>query len=157
MIDAMKWLWVVLLAMMPISELRGAIPLAFKYGISMHIAIPVIILANFVPVPFILLFLQPVENWLRKWDFWNNLLDKIFEHTRKKTKKKIERLETLALIIFVAIPLPVTGAWTGSLAAYLFGLDFKKSLLCIFIGICIAACIVTIATFAGIKLLGLSG
>ena len=154
MIDGMKWLWIVVLAMMPISELRGAIPLAFKYGLNLHIAIPVIILANFIPVPFILLFLQPVEKWLRKWNFWNTVLDKIFEHTRKKTRKSIEKWESVALIIFVAIPLPVTGAWTGSLAAYLFGLDFKKSLLCIFTGICIAACIVTAATFAGVKLLG---
>ena len=105
-------------------------------------------------MPLILKFLNPVEKWLRKWKFWNHLLDKIFEHTRKKTKKSIEKWESLALIIFVAIPLPVTGAWTGSLAAYLFGLDFKKSLLCIFIGICIAAFIVSIATIAGIKILG---
>ncbi len=154
MIDAMKWLWVIMLAMMPISELRGAIPLAFKYALNPYFAIPLIIFANFIPVPFILLFLQPVEKWLRKWKFWDSLLNKIFEHTRKKTKKSIEKWESLALIIFVAIPLPVTGAWTGSLAAYLFGLDFKKSLLFIFIGICMAACIVTTATIAGIKLLG---
>ena len=154
MIDAMKWLWIVMLAMMPISELRGAIPLAFKYALNPYVAIPIIILANFIPVPFILFFLKPVEKWLRKWRFWDNLLNKIFEHTRKKTKRSIEKWESLALIIFVAIPLPVTGAWTGSLAAYLFGLDFKKSLLFILIGICMAACIVTTATIAGIKLLG---
>ena len=150
----MKWLWVILLAMMPISELRGAIPLAFKYGLNPYLAIPAIIIANFIPVPLILLFLQPVEKWLRKWKFWNSLFDKIFEHTRKKTRKSIEKWESLALIIFVAVPLPVTGAWTGSLAAYLFGLEFKKSLICIFIGICIACLIVTTVTAMGIKLLG---
>ena len=84
---------------------------------------------SFVLLPFILKFLGPGEKFLRQWKFWDNMITKIFEHTRKKTRKSIEKWETLALIVFVAIPLPVTGAWTGSLAAYLFGLDLKKSLL----------------------------
>ncbi|HEC77028.1 MAG TPA: ligand-binding protein SH3, partial [Thermoplasmatales archaeon] len=123
----MEWMWVIILAMSPISELRGAIPFAFAYKLNLYFAIPVIIFANFLPAPFIIKLLEPIENWLRKWKFWNNLLNKIFSYTRKKTKKSIEKWESLALIIFVAIPLPVTGAWTGSLASYLFGLDFKKS------------------------------
>jgi len=149
---AMQWLWVLLLAMIPISELRGAIPLALGiYKLNPYTAIPLIVAANFLPVPFILKFLGPVEAFLRKWRFWNNLMDKIFERTRKKTKKSIEKWESLALILFVAIPLPVTGAWTGSLAAYLFGLDFKKSLICIFVGVVIAGIIVTTAVVAGIN------
>jgi len=156
MMDAMKWFWIAFLSMMPVSELRGAIPLAVgKYGMNPWVAVPLIVLLNFVPVPFLLIFLQPVERWLRGWRFWSNLLDKIFEHTRKRTTESIERWETLALILFVAVPLPVTGAWTGSLAAYLFGLEIKKSMLCIFAGICIAALIVTAATMAGTKILGL--
>ncbi len=148
----MQWLWVLLLAMLPISELRGAIPLAIGiYKLNPYISIPLIVLANFVPIPLILKFLGPVEGFLRRWKFWDKLMDRIFEHTRKKTKKSIERWESLALILFVAIPLPVTGAWTGSLAAYLFGLDFKKSLLCIFIGIVIAGAIVTTAVVAGMN------
>jgi len=160
----MQWLWVLLLAMLPISELRGAIPLALGvYKLNPYTAIPIIIAANFFPVPFILKFLGPVETFLRKWRFWDNLMDRIFERTRKKTKKSIEKWESLALILFVAIPLPVTGAWTGSLAAYvtgawtgslaayLFGLDFKKSLLCIFIGVVIAGVVVTTAVVAGVR------
>lgn len=148
----MQWLWVLLLAMLPISELRGAIPLAIGiYKLNPYISIPLIVLANFVPIPLILKFLGPVEGFLRRWKFWDKLMDRIFERTRKKTKKSIERWESLALILFVAIPLPVTGAWTGSLAAYLFGLDFKKSLLCIFIGIVIAGAIVTTAVVAGMN------
>jgi uncharacterized membrane protein len=148
----MQWLWIVILAMIPISELRGAIPLALGiYKLNLYTAIPVIIAANFLPVPFILKFLRPAEIFLRRWKFWNNLMDRIFERTRKKTKKSIEKWESLALIIFVAIPLPVTGAWTGSLAAYLFGLDFKKSLIYIFIGIVIAGIIVTTAVVVGIN------
>jgi len=148
----MQWLWVLLLSMLPISELRGAIPLALGvYKLDPYIAIPIIIAANFLPVPFILKFLGPVEKFLRKWQFWDNVMDRIFERTRNKTKKSIEKWESLALILFVAIPLPVTGAWTGSLAAYLFGLDFKKSLLCIFIGVVIAGVIVTTAVVAGVR------
>ena len=154
--NVVQWFWIIFLAMMPISELRGAIPLALlKYNMNPYVAIPAIILFNFLPVPLILLLLNPVERWLRRWAFWGNLMDKIFERTRSRTRKSIEKWETLALIIFVAIPLPVTGAWTGSLAAYLFGLDFKKSLVCIFAGICTAAFIVTLATLTGIKILGL--
>lgn len=145
------WLWVILLAMAPVSELRGAIPLALGgYHMNPWVIIPVIVAANFLPVPFILLFLRPVEDFLRRWPFWARLMDRIFEHTRNKTQKRIERWESLALILFVAIPLPVTGAWTGSLAAYLFGLDFKKSLFFIFIGVCIAAAVVTTGVTAGI-------
>ena len=148
----MQWLWVLLLAMMPVSELRGAIPLALgAYDLDPVLVIPLVIVANFLPVPFILLFLRPVENFFRRWAFWDHLLTRIFEHTRNKTQKRIERWESLALILFVAIPLPVTGAWTGSLAAYLFGLDFKKSLLFIFLGVCIAGAIVTTAVIAGIR------
>jgi len=148
----MQWLWVVMLAMLPISELRGAIPLAVGiYKLNPYASIPLIVAANFLPVPFILKFLGPVEGFLRKWKFWDKLMTRIFERTRRKTRKSIEKWESLALILFVAIPLPVTGAWTGSLAAYLFGLDFKKSLLCIFIGVVIAGAIVTTAVMAGIK------
>lgn len=147
----LQWIWVLLLAMMPIAELRGAIPLALgAYDLDPLLVIPLIIAANFLPVPFILLFLQPVENFLRQWPFWDRLMTRVFEHTRNKTQKRIERWESLALILFVAIPLPVTGAWTGSLAAYLFGLDFKKSLLFIFLGICIAGAIMTTAVMVGI-------
>ena len=149
-----QWVWVVFLSMMPISELRGAIPLALGvYDFNIYLAIPVIVAANFIPAPFILKLLHPVEKFLRQWKLWDDILSRLFRYTQRKTGKSIERWESLALILFVAVPLPVTGAWTGSLAAYLFGLDFKKSLLYIFIGVCIAAGIVTLGTVMGIQLL----
>ena len=149
------WVRVFIISMLPISELRGAIPYGIACGMPLYETWFISIVGNMIPVPIILLFLHPAERFLRKWDFWNRLLDKIFEYTRKKTKKSIEKWEAIALIFFVAIPLPVTGAWTGSLAAYLFGLDFKKSMAFIFIGILIASTIVSIAAITGIKLLGL--
>lgn len=151
--NLIDFLLIILLSMLPFWEARYTIPFIIaKYKVNIFL-ISIAILANFVPVPFILKFLEPIEKWLRKWRFWDNLLNKIFEHTRKKTKRSIEKWESLALIVFVAIPLPVTGAWTASLAAYLFGLDFKKSLICIFIGICIASIIISIASITGIRLL----
>lgn len=154
MTEISQWLWVILVAMLPIFELRGAIPLALGvYDLDPYIAIPLIIVANFIPVPFIIYFLEPVENYFRRWQFFETTLDKIFRYTHNRTRKRIEKWESIALIFFVAIPLPVTGAWTGSLAAYLFGLDYKKSLLFILLGICVAAVIVTTAVVAGINLL----
>ena len=151
----MLWLKIFLIAALPISELRGAIPYGLAKGVPIWIVWVLAVAGNMLPVPFILIFLHPIEKFLRRWRFWGRLLDKIFEYTRRKTKKSIEKWESLALIIFVAIPLPVTGAWTGSLAAYLFGLDFKKSMACIFIGVIMASIIVMAATLAGIKLLSL--
>jgi uncharacterized membrane protein len=148
------WLKVFFIAMLPVSELRGAIPFGIANGLSLWTTLAISILGNMLPVPFILIFLHPVEKFLRRWKFWNNLMDRIFEYTRRKTRKSIEKWESLALILFVAVPLPVTGAWTGSLAAYLFNLEFKKSIIAIFIGVLIAAFIVTVATIAGIKMLG---
>ncbi|MCD6146917.1 MAG: small multi-drug export protein, partial [Thermoplasmata archaeon] len=94
----MQWLWVVMLAMLPISELRGAIPLAIGiYKLNPYASIPLIVAANFLPVPFILKFLGPVERFLRKWKFWDKLMTRIFERTRRKTRKSIEKWESLAL------------------------------------------------------------
>ncbi|MBC7081011.1 MAG: small multi-drug export protein [Thermoplasmatales archaeon] len=152
--EIIKWLIVIGASLSPFSELRGAIPLAFYYKLNLFFAIPLILFANFLPSPLIIKFLYPVERWLRKWNFWNKFFEKMYKYTRRKTEKSIERWETLALIIFVAIPLPFTGAWTGSLASYLFGLNFRKSLICIFTGICIACMIVTLLTFAGVKIFG---
>ncbi|MCD6512492.1 MAG: small multi-drug export protein [Thermoplasmata archaeon] len=148
------WLIVFILSMLPISELRGAIPYGVANNMPLWEVVTLSIAGNMLPVPFILLFLKPVEKFLRRWKIFDVALDKIFQHTRNKTKDSIEKWQTAALILFVAIPLPVTGAWTGSLAAYLFNLEFKKSIIAIFTGVLIAAFIVTVATITGIKILG---
>jgi len=149
------WIKVLIISMLPFSELRGGIPYGVAVGLPFWQVWLIAVIGNFIPVPFILLFLQPIEKLARKWSFFDRIIDRVFEYTRRKTRKSIERWESIALILFVAIPLPVTGAWTGSLAAYLFGLEFKKSIICIFVGILIASLIVAMATFAGIKFLGM--
>ncbi len=140
------YLYLFLISMLPIAELRGAIPLGIYWGLSPILVFIVAILGNMVPVPFILLFLEGIEKYLRRSEKMARALDWLFERTYKKADEKVRRWEYLALILFVAIPLPGTGAWTGSLIAYLFKFDIKKSMLSIFAGVLIAGAIVLIAS-----------
>ena len=137
------------LAASPISELRGAIPVAIiQFDFPWYYAFPLAVVGNLLPVPFILLFLDSVSRLLSKVGFFNRMINWLFERTRRRGKI-IERYERIGLILFVAIPLPITGAWTGSIAAVLLGLKFKHALLSIFIGILIAGVIVTCTTLLG--------
>ena len=144
-----NWLEVIILAASPISELRGAIPWAIlKHQFPWYYAFLLAVIGNLLPVPFILLFLDTFSRRLSKVGIFEKMLRWLFEHTRRRGKI-INRYERIGLALFVAIPLPVTGAWTGSLAAVLFGLKFKHAFLSIFVGILIAGVIVTCATLLG--------
>jgi uncharacterized membrane protein len=114
-----------------------------------YYALLLAIVGNLLPVPFILLFLNAVTKWLSKIAFFNRILSWLFERTRRRGKI-IEKYERIGLVLFVAIPLPVTGAWTGSLAAVLFGLKFRHALLSIFAGVFIAGVIVTSLSLLGL-------
>src|SRR4030043_1544404 len=99
----------------PLSELRGAIPLGIvTHDISWPIVFVVAIAGNLFPVPFLLLFLDPVTRLLSKVKLFERIINWFFERTRKRGKL-IERYERIGLTLFVAIPLPITGAWTGSI------------------------------------------
>jgi len=113
---------------------------------------PLAVLGNMIPIPFILLFFHHFEKFLRNFKSWARLMDWLFAKTRKRADAKIKKYEHFGLFIFVAIPLPFTGAWTGALIAYLFDLKFSKSLITIFIGVLVAAAITTALYFAGIEL-----
>lgn len=140
---------VLAIAASPISELRGAIPVAITtFHFPWYYAFLLALIGNLLPVPFILLFLDAASRFLSKVRFFNRILKWLFERTRRRGKI-IERYERIGLILFVAIPLPVTGAWTGSLAAVLFGLKFKHAFLSIFAGLLIAGTIVTCVTIFG--------
>jgi len=144
-----KELVVLVISALPIFELRGALPVAINlFHFPWHYALLLAIIGNLVPVPFILLFLDAISRLLSKIGIFNRMLQWLFEHTRRRGKI-IERYERIGLTLFVAIPLPVTGAWTGSLAAVLFGLKFKHAFLSIFIGIFIAGAIVTCLCLLG--------
>ena len=154
-LDLFDVLKVLALAASPISELRGAIPVAIvTFHFPWYYALLLAIAGNLIPVPFILLFLNTFFRLLSKIGIFRRILLWLFEYTKRRGKI-IERYERIGLALFVAIPLPITGAWTGSLAAVLFGLKFKHAFLSIFIGICIAGTIVTCGTLFGWAIFGL--
>ncbi|HOU20709.1 MAG TPA: small multi-drug export protein [Kiritimatiellia bacterium] len=165
---------IVAISTLPIVELRGAIPVG-------HVLLPDAnkstrlgrddlqrstriflwaVLGNMLPVPFILLLLGPLSNLCMRVPIGRRFFEWLFARTRRKTAD-IEKYETLGLTVFVAIPLPATGAWTGAMAGWLLGMSFAHSMLSIFLGVLIAGVIMTAlallgwigATIAGIVLL----
>ena len=143
-----------LLSMLPIFELRGSIPYAIAVGVPWPTAFVVSVVGNFLAVIPIVYLIGPVSEWLRRWDLFDRFFDWLFARTRRKGKL-IERWEMLGLILFVAIPLPITGAWTGSVAAFIFGIRKPMALLALLTGILIAGTVVTLATTGVIGVLGL--
>jgi uncharacterized membrane protein len=139
----MKELITLLLGMAPISELRGAIPFGLSVGLPTAKTIFLAVMGNIIPVIPLLLFLETVSTWLSERSvFFKNFFEWLFARTRRHSKL-VERFEILGLILFVGIPLPVTGAWTGCAAAFLFGIRFWRAFLAILLGICMSATIVS--------------
>ena len=134
-----------IISMLPISELRGAIPVAIGvYNLNPVETYFIAIAGNIVPVIFILKYIDPVSKYLMsKSKFFDKFFTFLFERTRRKHNGKFEKWGALALITFVAVPLPVTGGWSGALAAFVFGVPFRRALLLISLGIMIAGVIVT--------------
>ena len=146
-----EWFQIFFGSMVPFLESRYILPYAmWEFNWQWWEAFPLAIIGNIIPIPFVLIFFKYVEKYLRNFVFWSNIMDKIFERTRIRANKKIENYETLGLLLFVAIPLPFTGAWTGSLIAYLFDLNFYRSLLIIFLGIIISVSIMIVLYTMGV-------
>lgn len=133
----------VVLSTLPILELRGSLPVAILGGLPVWQAYPLAVLGNMIPIPFIIWFLEPATAVLRRWRIGNRFVEWLFARTRRKGEK-IQKYEMWGLVTFVAIPLPVTGAWTGSLAGHLFGLKPWKTLLACFFGVCIAGVVMSL-------------
>ena len=143
------------LAALPVSELRGAIPYAMTVGgMGWQKAFVLSVIGNFLPVLPILLLLESVSNWLRRYPLWDRFFTWLFERTRRKGRL-VERFEAVGLVLFVAIPLPVTGAWTGCVAAFIFKITLKFALPAIFCGILIAGTVVTLASLGLITFWGI--
>jgi uncharacterized membrane protein len=140
-----------LAAALPVSELRGAIPLAIGvYGYDPWQAYLLAVLGNLLPVVPLLLFLGPVSDWLRRFTFWDKFFTWLFSRTRRKYIREHESFSLTALALFVAIPLPVTGAWTGCAIAFLVGFRFWPAFAAISTGVLLAGVIVT-ATVLGVQ------
>lgn len=140
-----------LVSMIPLLELRGSILAAglIKNAQFLPTFIAAVI-GNMLPIPFIFLFIEKIFAWLKTTKHFHALPDKITEKAMKKSEQ-IEKYGYLGLMLFVAIPLPGTGAWTGSLLAVLFGMKAKKSLPFIFLGVLIAGLIMSMISFGILK------
>ena len=142
-----------LVSMLPIIELRGAIPIGAAFGLPPLTNILVSIAGNMIPAPFIILFIRRIFTWMRKKStFLGNLADR-FEKKAKSKGSRLYRRELIGLMLFVAVPLPGTGAWTGSLIAALLDIRLKAALPVILAGVVIAGLIVTGITYGFISLI----
>lgn len=149
-----KYLIVFFVSMIPIIELRGAIPYAVGFGLPLLPSYIIAIIGNMIPVPFIFLFARKVL----VWGSTKKYIGKFFNWCLKKGEKGGEELKQsagkglyIALLIFVGIPLPGTGAWTGTLAASLLNMDFKKSTLAVMGGVILAGIIMGILSLGVFK------
>ena len=144
-----KYLIVFLISMVPLIELRGAIPYAVGFGLPIVPSIIVAVVGNMLPVPFIFLFARRILEWGKDkryiGPFFNWCLEK-GEKGGQKLKDKAGRGLYIALLLFVGIPLPGTGAWTGTLAASILDMDFKKSVLFVLLGVLLAGAIMLLAS-----------
>jgi len=133
-----------LMSMLPVLELRAAIPIAIaNFDLPAWYIFIVAVVGSFVPGIFIIYFLGPISNFLRRWSIPDKFFKWLFARTRAKFDKKYVHLGSLALMIFVAIPLPGTGVWTGSMVAWLFAFNKKQALIYIGMGSIIAGALVT--------------
>ena len=140
------------MSMVPVIELRGAIPVGVAAGLPVWMAAVIAVIGNMVPIPFILLLLRHVFAWLRKVFGMGRFIDSLEERARAKGKT-VKKYRTIGLIILVAIPLPGTGAWTGALVADVLNMRMKDALPAIFAGVCIAGVIVSLAMMGLIHLI----
>lgn len=143
--------------MVPIIELRGAVPFGVAMGVNPFLALAVSIVGNMIPVPFIFFFARKFLEWGKDkkliGKFCNWVLKKGEKGGKKLTKKTGQSIY-FALVLFVGIPIPGTGAWTGTLAASLLDLDFKKSSIAVICGIALAGAIMLTLSLLGVAALG---
>ena len=141
------------MAMLPVVELRGAIPLGVAAGLHPLAAMGTAILGNLFPVPFILLLLRYVFRWLRHFTRLGALIDRLERRAHLKGRK-VRKYRTLGLVLLVAIPLPGTGAWTGALVADVLDIRMRTALPAITLGVVIAGVVVTAMTCGVVGMLG---
>ena len=139
---------VFIVSMIPLIEERGGLLLARMLGIPMWRAIVFCVLGNILPIPFILLFIKKIFHWMADHHM-SRVVEKM-EDKARKNKPKIDRYGILGLILFVGIPLPGTGAWTGALVAALFDMDLKRASISILLGILLAAVVMTAVSYGAL-------
>lgn len=140
---------VLIISTLPIFELRGGIPAGFALDLVWWKTYLMAVVGNMIPVVPLLLFLAPISNWFRnRMELADRFFEWLFARTRRKGEVRMRKYGIfVGLMLFVAVPLPVTGAWTGCAAAFLFGVKFRYSLLAVMLGVLIAGLIVSILTY----------
>ena len=141
-----KEIVVFIISMIPILELRGGLIVSRLLEVPITTAIPLCIIGNIIPIPFILLFIRQIFKWLKKVKVFRGLIEKLENRAMGKSDS-IRKYEFWGLVLFVGIPLPGTGAWTGSLIAALLEIDFKKAILAELLGIAIATVIMSVVSY----------
>lgn len=136
----------IIISMLPIVELRGGIIAAKLMAIPLITAYPICVIGNILPIPFILIFLNKIFAFLRRFPVFDKVLNFI-DRKAEKNKEKVEKYKMLGLFLFVAIPLPGTGAWTGALVANALNIPFKKSFPSIFFGVIGAGIIMSVLSY----------
>jgi len=143
----------ILLSMLPIAELRGGIPYALANDMELPVAFVACVISNMLVIPVVFVFLDTVHGQLYRIGPYRWLFDRWVERTRRKAERNVAKWGYWGVMLFVAIPLPVTGAYTGTLAAWLLKLDKKKSFWYLALGVVIAGIVVSIATLTGLEVL----
>jgi uncharacterized membrane protein len=137
---------VFIISLFPILEVRGGLVAATLLQIPEMTAIPICIVGNVLPIPFILLFIKQIFKWMKKIRIFRPMIEWLEKKAMGKSET-IKKYEFLGLLLFVGIPLPGTGAWTGALIASLLGVDIKKSSVAIFLGVLMATVIMYIVSY----------
>lgn len=155
-----KYLLVFLISMVPLIELRGAIPYAVGFGLPVLPSYLIAIFGNMLPVPFIYLFARKILEWSKDKKYIGPFFTWCLQKGEKggeKLKEKAGRGLYIALLLFVGIPLPGTGAWTGTLAASFLKLDFRKSIVAVLLGLLLAGVIMLTASYGVVGAIRLFG
>jgi uncharacterized membrane protein len=139
---------VAILSAAPISEVRGGIPVGMALGMPLVQILPIAVAANVIIVLPIILWFNRLADWLMKRGWLTGLVERLIKRARSK-KPLVDKYGVFAVTLFVAIPLPVTGAWTGSLVAAVFEMDFWRALACLVLGVLLASAIVSALCVGG--------
>ena len=145
--------WTSFLSFLPISELRGAIPFAVANGVPWYIAYPYAAALNALVAPACWIFLSTLHKLFLKMAWYGRFFNRFVERAREKLRGGVEKWGWIGIAVFVAIPLPVTGAWTGTLGAWVLGVGKRRTMVAVILGVFCAGAIVTAVTILGIQAL----
>ena len=147
-----KCIFTMLVSMVPIIELRGTLPFGVALRLPYYLAFPAAVAGNIIPAPFIIVYIRRIFQWMRRRiPRLNGMVDRLERKAHLKGEK-VTRYQYLGLWLFVAIPLPGTGAWTGALAAAFLEMRLRKALPAVILGVLTAGCIMLLLTHVGINL-----